>query len=94
MPGKRTEWPSRTTRHYSSPSRPSLASTAPSQTAPRSATPDPSNNTTSDSLGAGALAARDGDELDAIRSAGALERAAVMSAVESAPQRTVTTAPS
>ena len=61
---------------------------------PRSATPDPSNNTTSNSLGAGALAARDGDELDAIRSAGALERAAVMSAVESAPQRTVTTAPS
>ena len=44
--------------------------------------------------GAGALAARDGDELDAIRSAGALERAAVMRAVESAPQRTVTTAPS
>jgi len=61
---------------------------------PRSATPDPSNNTTSNSLGAGALAARDGDELDAIRSAGVLERAAVMRAVESAPQRTVTTAPS
>src|SRR5262245_10826015 len=41
MPGKHTEWPSRTARHCCSPSRPSLASTALSQRALAAPSPIP-----------------------------------------------------